>query len=80
MHYTRSINNQNKINSKSITHNIQDDYSFMCVFYCIPLIQYILAGETFLDYTTSFSPNDYKRNGNIVYKYFKYKYRKIKCK
>ena len=55
---------------------IQDDYSFMCVFYCIALLKYMLAGETFLDYTTSFSPNGNKMNGSIIYKYFKDKYRK----
>ena len=36
----------------------------------------MLAGETFLDYTTSFSPNGNKMNGSIIYKYFKDKYRK----
>ena len=38
----------------------------MCGFYCIPFIEY--------DYTNSFSPNDYKKNDKIMYKYFKDKY------
>ena len=58
----------NKIGDKSITHNIfrmQDDESIMCRFYCIAFIEYMLAGKTLLDYTTLFSPNDYKKNDKI---------------
>ena len=46
----------------------------MCGFYCIAFIEYMLAGKTLLDYTNLFSPNDYKRNDKIIYKYFKDKY------
>ena len=34
----------------------------------------MLAGKTLLDYINLFSPNDYKKNGNIICKYFKGKY------
>ena len=34
----------------------------------------MLAGKALLDYTNLFSSNDYKKNGKIIYKYFKYKY------
>ena len=34
----------------------------------------MLAGKTFLDYVNLFSPNDYKENDKIIYKYFKDKY------
>ena len=67
----------NKIRDKSVTHNIfriQDNESIMCGFYCIAFIEYMLAGKTLLDYTNLFSPNDYKKNGKIIYKYFKDKY------
>ena len=67
----------NKIKDKSITHNIfriQDNESIMCGFYCIAFIEYMLSGKTFLDYTNLFSPNDYKKNDIIIYKYFKDKY------
>ena len=37
---------------------IQDDESIMCGFYNITFIEYMVAGETLLDYTSSFSPND----------------------
>ena len=67
----------NEIRDKSITHNIfriQDNESIMCGFHCIAFIGYMLAGKTFLDYTNLFSPNDYKKNEKIIYKYFKDKY------
>ena len=34
----------------------------------------MLAGQPLLDYTNLFSPNDYKKNYKIIYKYFKVKY------
>ena len=52
----------------------------MCRFYCIPFIEYMFAGKTLLDYTNLFSPNDYQINDKIMYKYFKGKYDKRKCK
>ena len=67
----------NEIKDKWITHNIfriQDNESIMCRFYCIAFIEYFLAGETLLDYTNLFSPNDYRKNDKIIYKYFKDKY------
>ena len=48
----------------------------MCEFYCIALIEYMVAGETLLDSTNLFSPNYYKKNDKIIYKYFKDKYGK----
>ena len=47
----------NKIRDKLITHNIfriQDNESFMCVFYCIAFIKYMLAEKTLLSYTDFF--------------------------
>ena len=67
----------NKIKDKSITHNIfriQDNDYIMCGFYCIAFIEYMVAGKTLLDYTNSFSLNDYKKNDKITYIYFKEKY------
>ena len=66
-----------KIRDKSVTHNIsriQDNESIMCGFYCIAFAEYMRAGKTLLDYTNLFSPNDYKKNGKLIYKYFKDKY------
>ena len=61
-----------KVNDKSITHNIfriQDNESFMCGFYCVAFIEYMLAEKTLLDYTNLFSLNDYKKNDKIIYTY-----------
>ena len=72
----------NKIKDKSITHYIfgrQSDDSIICEFYCITFIEYMLVGNTLLDYSKLFSCNDYKKNGKIIYKYFKDKYGKRKC-
>ena len=50
---------------------IQDNNSIMCRFYCITFIEYMLAGKYLQDYTTLFSPNDYKKNDKIINRYFK---------
>ena len=66
-----------KVKDKSFTHNVfrmQDNESNMYGFYCIAFIEYMLAGKTLLDYTSLISPNDYKKNDKIIYKYFKDKY------
>ena len=36
----------------------------------------MIAGKKLLDYTNLFSPNDYKKNDKIMYKYFKNKFGK----
>ena len=73
----------NKIKDKSIIRNIfriQDDASIMYGFYCIPFIEYMLARKTLLDHTNLISPNEYKKNDKIIYKYFEDKSGKRKCK
>ena len=54
----------NKIRDKLITHNIfriQNNEYIVCGFYCIAFMEYMLAGETWLDYTILFSPGFYKK-------------------
>ena len=46
----------------------------MCGFNGITFIDCMVAGKTSFDYTNLFSPNDYKKNDKIIYKYFKDKY------
>ena len=61
---------QEVIEDESITHNvfrIQSDDSFMCGFYCITFIEYMIAGKTLLDfYTNLFSPKKWKKNKKII--------------
>ena len=52
----------------------------MCGLYCIASIEYMLAGNTLLDYINFFFPNDYRNNGKIIYKQFKDKYDKKRRK
>ena len=42
----------------------------MCGIYCIAFIEHMLAARK----TNLFSPNNYKKNDKIIYKYFKDKY------
>ena len=42
----------------------------MCRYFCIGFIDSILKGISLLDYTNSFSPNDYKKNDEIILKDF----------
>ena len=46
---------------------IQNDDSNMCGFYCIVLVEYVIAGKTLLDYTNLLSANDYEKNNKIMY-------------
>ena len=43
----------------------------MCGFYCITFTEYMLSGNTLSDYTSLFSPNDYKKNDKIIYNILK---------
>ena len=43
----------------------------MCGYYCIEFINYMLKGKTLLDYTNLFSPNDFKKNNQIIKRIFK---------
>ena len=45
--------------------------SIMCGHYCIELINYMFKGKTLLDYTNLFSPNDFKKNDQVIKKYLK---------
>ena len=46
-------------------------------FYYIAFIEYIIAVQTLLNYANLFSPNGYKKNDKVVYKYLKHKYDKL---
>ena len=43
----------------------------MCGYYCIEFINYMLNGKTLLDYTNLFSPNDFKKNDQVIKRIFK---------
>ena len=63
-----------KARNKEIKANIfriQAYDSIMCGYFCIEFINYMLKGKTLLDYTNLFSPNDFKKNDEIIKRIFK---------
>ena len=61
------------IGHKSIKTNIfriQADNSIVCEHFCIGFINFMLAGSL-IDFTSLFSPYDFKKNDKIIFNYFK---------
>ena len=59
--------------SLSITTNIfriQANDSVMCGYFCIGFIDFMLKGKTLTEFTNLFSPNNFKKNVDIILKYF----------
>ena len=59
----------NKIIKTNI-FRIQAYDSVMCGYFCIGFIDFMLAEKTLIEFTNLFSPNNFKRNDDIVLKYF----------
>ena len=60
--------------NKNIIANIfrvQANNSIMCGYFCIGFIDFMLAGKKLIDFTSFFSPYDFKKNGDIILSYFK---------
>ena len=53
------------------TLRIQAYDSIMRGYYCIEFINYMLEGKMLSDYTNLFSPNDFKKNDQIIKIIFK---------
>ena len=49
---------------------IQGYDSIMCGYFCIGFINYIFKGKNLTDYTNLFSPNNFKKNDDIILSYF----------
>ena len=43
----------------------------MCGYFCIEFINYMHKGKTLLDYTNLFSPNNFRKNDQIIKRIFK---------
>ena len=56
---------------KANTFRLQAYDSIMCRYYCIEFINYMFKGKTLLEYTNLFSPNDFKKNDEIIKRIFK---------
>ena len=44
--------------------------SIMRGYFCIGFINFMLASKTLTDFTNLFSPNNFKKNDDIILKYF----------
>ena len=58
-------------NIKTNIFRIQADNSIMCGYFCIGFIDFIFAGKSLIDFTSLFSPYDFKKNDDIILNYFK---------
>ena len=56
---------------KSNIFRIKTYNSIMCRYFCIEFINYMLKGKTLLDCTNLFSPNDFKKNDQVIKRIFK---------
>ena len=62
-----------EINNKSIIatiFRIQAHDSVICGYFCISFINYMLKGKSLTDFTNLFTPNNLKKNDDIVLNYF----------
>ena len=62
------------VGNKNIIANIfrvQANTSVICGYFCIEFICFMIAGKKLTDFTSIFSPYDFKKNGNIILSYFK---------
>ena len=51
-------------------YRIQAYDSIMCGYFCIGFINYMFNGKSLTNYTNLFSPNDFKKDDDIILKYF----------
>ena len=61
------------VGNKNIMANIfrvQSNNSVMCGYVCIGFIDFMLAGKKLTDYTSLFSPHDFKKKDDIILSYF----------
>ena len=58
-------------NIKTNIFRIQVDNSIMCGYFCIGFIDFIFAGKSLIDFTSLFSPYNFKKNDDIILSYFK---------
>ena len=62
------------VGNKNIKANIfreQANDSVMCGYFCIGFIDFVLAGKKLTEYTSLFSPHDFKKSNDLVLYCFK---------
>ena len=68
---SREIKKFKDENIKTNISRIQDYDSIMCGYFCILFIEFMLKGKTLNDFTNLFSPWDFRKNNEIISRYFK---------
>ena len=60
------------VKNKNITNifRVQANDSVMCGYFFIGIIDFMLKGKTLTEYTNLFSLNNFKKNEEIILKYF----------
>ena len=71
VHIPKEINKFINNNIESNIFRIQAYDLIMCGYFCIEFINYMLKRKTLLNYTNFFSPNDFKKNDQIIKRIFK---------
>ena len=61
------INNKNIIAS---IFTLQTCDSVICGYFCTGFIDFMLKGDNLTDFTNLFSPNNFKKNDDIILNYF----------
>ena len=61
----------NKDIKANILFRLQAYDAIRCGYFCIKFINYMFKGKTLLEYTNLFSPNDFKKNDQIIKSIFK---------
>ena len=56
----------------TMIYRIQAYDSIMCGYVCVGFIDFMLNGNSLLDYTNLFSPNKYEKNDKTIIKHFQY--------
>ena len=65
------------IDNKNITTNIFRIQAYnlvMCGYCCIGFLDFMLKGKSLTDFTNLFSPNNFKKNDDIILNYFNSRY------
>ena len=65
--------NLNEYSDKNIIVNnfrIQAYDSGMCGYFCIGFIDFMFKGNNLTDFANLFSPNNFKKNDDIIFNYF----------
>ena len=56
-------------NIKTNIFRIQADNSIMCGYFCVEFIDFMFAGRSLIDFTSLFSPYDFKKSDKIILPY-----------